>query len=101
VRDVLAQVRLDLSADDLLEPIGISIDFSHHRSPTPAVACIGSTISAKPQVLERSADVAFLVTGPTPNSLKVGLLDPPSRRVEIFSGWRSTAQAAPSAARKD
>src|SRR5271157_642317 len=40
VGDVLAQVRLDLPADDLLEPIGISIDFSHHGSPAPAVACI-------------------------------------------------------------
>src|SRR5271157_49770 len=100
VGDVLAQVRLDLPADDLLEPIGISIDFSDHGSPAPAVACIGSTISAQPQGLERSADVAFLVTGPTRCSLAVGLLDPPSRRVKITSGWRSTAQAASSAARK-
>ena len=30
VRDVLTQVRLDLAADDLLEPIGVTIDFSNH-----------------------------------------------------------------------
>ena len=30
VRDVLTQVGLDLATDDLLEPIGITIDFSHH-----------------------------------------------------------------------
>ena len=30
VRDVLTQVGLDLAPDDLLEPIGITIDFSNH-----------------------------------------------------------------------
>src|SRR4029077_3566046 len=30
VRNVLTQVRLDLAADDLFEPIGVVIDFSNH-----------------------------------------------------------------------
>src|SRR5262249_49963811 len=30
VRDVLSQVGLDLPADDLLETVGIPLDFSHH-----------------------------------------------------------------------
>ena len=38
VGDVLPQVGLDLAADDLLEPIGIALDFSHHGSSALAVA---------------------------------------------------------------
>ena len=30
MRNVLTQVGLDLAADDLLEPIGVMIDFSNH-----------------------------------------------------------------------
>ena len=48
VRDVLAQVRLDLAADDLLEPIGVSIYFSHHGFTAPAVACLRSPFSPRP-----------------------------------------------------
>ena len=35
VRDVLPQVGLDLAADDLLEPIGIALDFTHHGRCSP------------------------------------------------------------------
>ena len=30
VRDIFPQVGLDLATDDLLEPVGVSIDFSNH-----------------------------------------------------------------------
>ena len=51
VGDVLAQVRLDLAADDLLEPVGVPIDFSHHGFPAPAVACKKQRSSAGPSTM--------------------------------------------------
>ena len=41
VRDVLTQVGLDLAPDDLLEPIGVTINFSNHGCLVLASGCWG------------------------------------------------------------
>ena len=102
VGDVLPQVGLDLAADDLLEPVGVTIDFSHHGSPALAVACLTGTRSRTLALREAGRSLS-LVLRPTLfcKDFKSDRSPPGGRAVYRTSGTRPAAQAATSAARKD
>ena len=77
VRDVLTQVGLDLAPDDLLEPIGVTIDFSNHGCLVLAPGCRGAA--------RRCPNFDHVVPGRAAH-LRSGLSGPPSRKTKDLQG---------------
>ena len=82
MRDVLPQVGLDLAPDDLLEPIGIALDFSHHGCCTLAVGRQSTSASPGPSRCSASRPIA----APPPTCRRTPNL--PTCRREANTRWR-------------